>query len=109
MKKTILLAISLLIASAVSVQAADVTANWKKHCASCHGKDGKGKTKAGRKAKVKNLTDVKYQASFTDEKMHQQIKEGMTVDGKKKMKAYGDKLNEDEIKALVAFIRKFKK
>ena len=109
MKKTILLAISLIFASAASVQAADVTANWKKHCASCHGKDGRGRTKAGRKAKAKDLTDAKYQGKFTDEKMHQQIKEGMIVDGKEKMKAYGDKLNEDEIKALVAFVRKFKK
>lgn len=109
MKKTIVLAISLLISSAASLQAADVAANWKKHCGSCHGKDGKGKTKAGRKAKAKDLTDAEYQGKYTDEKMFQQIKEGMKVDGKEKMKAYGDKLNDDEIKALVAFVRKLKK
>ena len=95
---------------AASLGAADVKENWEKHCASCHGKDGKGETKAGRKADVKNLTDATYQASFTDEQMFKQIKEGMKdKNGKEKMKAFGGTLSDDEIKALVAFVRGFKK
>jgi mono/diheme cytochrome c family protein len=90
--------------------AADVQENWTKNCASCHGKDGKGETKAGKKAEVKDLTDATYQASFTDEQMIKQIKEGMKdKNGKEKMKPFGDKLNEEEIKALVAHVRSFKK
>jgi cytochrome c553 len=42
----------------------ETVALWKEHCASCHGMDGRGKTKAGRKAKVKDLTDKKYQAKL---------------------------------------------
>ena len=76
MKKTIVIAACLAIGTA-SLGAADVKENWEKHCASCHGKDGKGETKAGRKADVKNLTDATYQASFTDEQMFKQIKEGL--------------------------------
>lgn len=90
--------------------AADVQENWAKNCASCHGKDGKGETKAGKKAEVKDLTDATYQASFTNEQMFKQIKEGMKDKaGKEKMKSFADKLTDDEIKALVAHVRSFKK
>jgi cytochrome c553 len=89
---------------------AEVAENWTKHCTSCHGKDGKGQTKAGRAADVKDLTDAKYQATFTDEQMFKQIKEGMKdAKGKEKMKPFADKLSDDEIKALVAFVRGLKK
>ena len=90
--------------------AADVQENWAKHCASCHGKEGKGDTKAGKKADVKDLTDAKYQASFTDEQMFKQVKEGLKdKNGKEKMKAFGGALSEEEIKALVAHVRGLKK
>ena len=93
-----------------SVLAADVKENWEKNCASCHGKDGKGETKAGKKADVKDLTDAKYQASFTDEQMFQQNKDGMKdKSGKERMKPFRDKLSEDEIKALGTFVRTLKK
>jgi mono/diheme cytochrome c family protein len=99
-----------LVIGTVSLRAADVPENWEKNCASCHGKDGKGETKAGRKADVKNLTDATYQASFTDEQMFKQIKEGLKdKNGKEKMKAFGGKLSDEEIKALIAFVRGFKK
>ena len=90
--------------------AADVQENWTKNCAACHGKDGKGETKAGKKAEVKDLTDATYQASFTDEQMFKQIKEGMKdKSGKEKMKAFADRLTDEEIKALGAHVRSFKK
>lgn len=92
-----------------SAQAADVQENWAKNCMSCHGKDGKGETKAGKKAQVKDFTDVAYQTSLTDEKMFKQIKEGMKENGKERMKPYGDKLSDDEIKALIKHIRAYKK
>ena len=88
---------------------ADVAENWAKNCAACHGKDGKGETKAGRKAGVKDQTDAKYQATLTDEKMFEAVKNGLKEDGKEKMKPFGDKLSDDEIKALVAHVRSFKR
>src|SRR5919108_3615290 len=85
-----------------SLAAADAQENWTKHCGSCHGKDGKGQTKAGRLANVKDLTDPKYQESFTDEQAYRQIKEGMKDKaGKEKMKPFGDQLSDEEIKAIV--------
>jgi cytochrome c553 len=90
-------------------RAADVQANWAKHCASCHGKDGKGQTKAGRMAGVKDQTDAQYQSGLADDKMFAAIKDGLTADGKEKMKPFKDKLSDDEIKALVAHVRTLKK
>lgn len=84
----------------------DTVALWKEHCSSCHGKDGKGKTKAGRKAKVKDLTDKKYQASFTDTEGFLHTKNGMKDDkGKEQMKPFGEELKDDQIKQLVKFSR----
>lgn len=109
-RKQILAVVIALGACVGMCQAADVAENWTKHCGSCHGKDGKGDTKAGRKADVKDLTDAKYQAGFADEQMFKQIKEGLKdKNGKEKMKAYGGTLSDEEIKALVAFVRGLKK
>jgi len=88
---------------------ADVGANWTTHCASCHGKDGKGQTKAGRMAGVKDQTDAQYQAGLKDDKIFTSIKEGLKDGAKEKMKPFKDKLNDDEIKALIAHVRSFKK
>lgn len=110
MKKLILLTATLtahLLAG--TALAADVQANWTKHCASCHGKDGKGQTKAGKMAGAKDQTDATYQATLKDDKMFASIKQGLKEDGKEKMKPFGDKLSDDEIKALIAHVRSFKK
>jgi len=109
-RRTAAVAAALLFTWACSSHAADVAANWNTHCASCHGKTGKGDTKAGKKADVKDLTDAKYQGTLTDDQMFKQIKEGMKdKNGKEKMKAYGGTLSDDEIKALVAHVRTLKK
>ena len=113
--KKILVLIALATAASLHVSAADatkadVTENFTKNCASCHGKDGKGETKAGRTAGVKDFTDAKYQLTLKDDGMAKQIKEGMKDDkGKELMKAFADKLTDAEIKDLVAYIRAFNK
>ena len=89
--------------------AADATANWDKHCLKCHGKDGKGNTRMGRQSGAKDYTDPKVQESMKDENAIKIIKEGLVEKGKKKMDPYGDKLSDDEIKALIAYMRAFKK
>jgi len=102
--------ISGLIAALTSITiAADAKANWEKHCQKCHGADGKGQTKMGRQSGAKDYTDSKVQAELTDEKAIKIIKEGLVEKGKKKMDPYGDKLTDDEIKALLTHIRGFKK
>ena len=109
MKAIVSIALSLLLASSISVRAADAKANWDANCAQCHGKDGKADTKMGKTLNAKDLTDAKVQAEFTDAKATQSIKEGVKENGKTTMKAFGGKLSDDEIKALVAYVRTLKK
>ena len=92
-----------------SAAAGDATELWAHNCAACHGKDGMGQTMMGNKLNIKDLTYPKIQASFTDEQATKTIKEGFTdQSGMVKMKAFTDKLSDDEIKDLVAKVRSFK-
>jgi mono/diheme cytochrome c family protein len=109
MKIIITLSISILIAAPLAVRAADAKTNWANNCAQCHGPTGKGDTKMGKMVGAMDLTDPKKQASFTDAKATQSIKEGVKQNGKTTMKAFGGKLSDDEIKALVAYVRSLKK
>lgn len=105
----LLLAVGLLAALPVAGSAAEVTELWATHCASCHGKDGKGQTKAGRMAGAKDQTDPAYQATLNDERSFKSLKEGLKDGTKEKMKPFKEKLSDDEIKALIAQVRSFKK
>ena len=104
-----LLIITVFIAVANSVRAGDVKEIWEKNCASCHGKDGKGETKMGRKAGAKDYTDPKVQAEMQEDKAPQKIKEGIKDKGKEVMKPFADKLTDEEIKGLIGIMRSFKK
>ena len=100
---------ALITAGAALVLAAPVAENWENHCQKCHGADGKGQTKAGRKLNVKDYTDAKVQAEMKDADIIKSTADGVTDKaGKEKMKAYKDELSPAEIKELVAYIRKFK-
>jgi mono/diheme cytochrome c family protein len=109
MKAIVIITVSLFAASAISARAADAKANWDANCAQCHGKSGNADTKMGKTLNAKDLTDPKVQAAFTDAKATQSIKEGVKENGKTTMKAFGGKLTDDEIKALVAYVRTLKK
>lgn len=109
MKKTIIIAAAVLIAALTSARAGDVKANWEKHCVKCHGADGKGETKMGKKLEIKDYTDAKIQAGMKDDEMFKAVKEGKRdKDGKTRMKP-AENLTDDEIKELVAHVRAFKK
>jgi mono/diheme cytochrome c family protein len=109
MKTIIALTSGVLILAPISTRAADAKSNWDANCVQCHGKDGKADTKMGKMLSAKDLTDPKVQAEFTDAKATQSIKEGVKQNGKTTMKAFGGKLSDDEIKALVAYVRTLKK
>jgi cytochrome c553 len=109
MKKTLLLILAFSVPGLISAWAADAKENWAKTCVKCHGEDGKGQTKMGIKAGAKDLTEAKFQADLKDEQAFKAIKEGIKdPDGKIKMKP-AEGLSDDEIKALVAHVRTFKK
>jgi mono/diheme cytochrome c family protein len=94
---------------ATSGLAAPAAENWENHCAKCHGADGKGQTKAGKKLKLKDYTDAKVQEEMSDADILKYINEGAKDDaGKEKMKAYKTELSAEEISDLAAYVRKFK-
>ena len=94
--------------SALSANAADAKETYEKDCAKCHGKDGKGKTKMGEKYNAKDYTDAKVQEELKDDAAIKAIKEGYKdKDGKQVMKP-AEGLSDEEIKGLVAYMRKFK-
>src|SRR6266508_6383620 len=109
MKTIVTVTIALFAVSAFSLRGADVKTNWANNCAQCHGKDGRADTKMGKQLNAKDLTDPKVQAAFTDAQATKSIKEGVKQNGKTTMKAFGGKLTDDEIKALVAYTRTLKK
>jgi mono/diheme cytochrome c family protein len=109
MKTIVTVVLSLYIALTWSMQAADPKTNWANNCAQCHGPTGKGDTKMGKMLNAMDLTDPKKQASFTDAKAAAAIKDGVKQNGKTTMKAFAGKLTDDEIKALVAYVRSLKK
>ena len=109
MKTITVLTITLLIAAPLSLRAADAKTNWANNCAQCHGASGKGDTKMGKILNAMDLTDPKKQASFTNAKAATAIKDGVKQNGKTTMKAFGGKLTDDEIKALVVYVRTLKK
>jgi mono/diheme cytochrome c family protein len=109
MKVIASIVITLLVASAMSLRAADAKANWDANCVQCHGKTGSADTKMGKQLNAKDLTDPKVQAAFSDAKAAESMKNGVKENGKTTMKAFAGKLTDDEIKALVAYVRTLKK
>ncbi|SDS43569.1 cytochrome c [Opitutus sp. GAS368] len=95
--------------AALTAYGADAGTNWTESCAKCHGADGKGDTKMGRKLSIADLTDPKTQAKFTNEEAFKSIKSGRTDEnGKTTMKAV-EGLTDEDINSLVAHVRTLKK
>jgi len=82
----------------------DAKALFTKECATCHGKDGQAKTFKAKFNHARNLTEAKWQAEVTDERLFNSIH-----NGKGKMPAFGKKLSDSQINALVAFVRILKR
>ena len=88
------------------VRAAGGEELFVKHCALCHGKDGKAQNPAARKLGVKDLSTSKA----TDDEIEKQVTEGKKDDrGNLKMPPFKDKLTSAEIKSLIAVAKSFRK
>ena len=105
----ILLTTLALAATTAALSAADAAANWDKNCKACHGADGKGETPMGKKLALKDFTDAKYQATFTDAAGHQGHQGRRQRRRQDQDESLAEDLNDDDIKALVAKVRAFKK
>ena len=109
MKKLLTLTVVILAGMALTAGAADAKALYEKECTKCHGADGKGDTKMGKKLGAKDYSTAKVQEEMKDDKAFKAIKEGLkSEDGKSLMKPI-EGVTDDEIKALVKHMRTFKK
>jgi mono/diheme cytochrome c family protein len=96
-----------MLSFANSPAAADARGNYKKHCTSCHGPDGKAQTRLGRKSGAKDLSDKSAIAKLSDEEIFRTIKEGRkNAKGEEKMEPFGGEMSDAEITELVAFVRR---
>jgi len=102
--------IPVIVATALTIgsnaKAADGAAIYSKECAKCHGADGKGDTKMGKKLKIKDLT-VEV-AKLSDERIAASIKEGVNEGDKVRMKPIKG-LGDADIAAVVAYVKGLKK
>jgi mono/diheme cytochrome c family protein len=98
------LVLSVLLLALPSAFAADDAATlYKGKCAMCHGADGTGNTPAGKKLNARDFSSPEV-AKETDAQLLETMK-----NGKNKMPAYKDKLKDDELKSLVAYVRELGK
>ncbi len=80
--------------------------NFETHCVDCHGADGKGQIRLGRKLGARDLTDGRAMSKISDNDAFKAIKFGRKSNkGEEKMDAFADGLSDKEITELVAFVR----
>jgi cytochrome c553 len=109
MKKLMILGLACFAVTVLSARAEEARANYEKDCLKCHGADGKGETKMGRKLGAKDYTTAKVQDALTDEAAFKAIKEGFKDKEEKIVMKPSGELSDGNIKALVAYLRAFKK
>jgi len=76
---------------------------YSQYCVSCHGRNGAAQTRRGKTNHARNLKDAEWQARVSDERIFNSI-----MNGKGKMPGYSKKLSEQEIDALVSYVRSLK-
>ena len=98
MMKSVLasLAASVAVVLALPAAASEASDLFSTRCASCHGPDGKGKTKMGEKLGVPDLTTLKASPAEMEKAIS---------DGKGKMMAYKGKLTPEQIKAVSGYVK----
>lgn len=85
--------------------AAKTASLFAHHCARCHGADGRGETSLGKTMNAPDFTDAEWQKEHASSR---RLAESI-ASGRKGMPAFGKKLNREEIAALAAYVRRFKK
>ena len=94
-------------APAPSEQVAAGQQLYLKNCASCHGRNGQGGPGNDLIPAAPSLTGDKWDHGSTDQAIFDNIKNGIAPDFN--MVPFKDKLKDDEIKSIVAFIRSLDK
>ncbi len=108
MKLTAGAILTIAVFAASTTLAADGKALYEQHCIKCHGADGKGETKMGKKMEAKDYSNPKAWEGLTDAKAIKAVKEGFKVDGKVIMKPT-EGVSDEDAKAIVEYMKTLKK
>jgi mono/diheme cytochrome c family protein len=84
--------------------AADAGTIYSRQCVSCHGRDGRGRTRKGRRTHARDMTNASWQDDVSDERLFNSIS-----NGRGKMPAFRKKISENDIDALVAYVRRMRR
>ena len=84
--------------------AADAGTIYTRQCVSCHGRDGRGRTRKGRRTHARDMTNASWQDDVSDERLFNSIN-----NGRGKMPAFRKKISENDIDALVAYVRRMRR
>ena len=86
----------------VPLPASEAESLFNQHCARCHGSDGRAYMKVGEVGVVRSFTDRRWQAEVSDRRLINSI-----TRGRGGMPSFKGRLSRKQIKALVAYVRKF--
>lgn len=109
MKRILVITLAALAISASSTFAADVKGLYEKECTKCHGDDGKGQTKMGKKLGAKDYSDPKVVAEMKDDAAFKAIKDGLKDKEDKTLMKPLEGASDADIKALVEYMKTFVK
>lgn len=84
--------------------AADAATIYNGQCVSCHGRDGRGRTRKGRQTRARDMTNPSWQDDVSDERLFNSMS-----NGRGKMPAFRKKISENDIDALVAYVRRMRR
>jgi mono/diheme cytochrome c family protein len=93
--------VALALVAPPTASGADAAAIFKKKCAACHGKDGQP-NKVFAKQGVRSFKDAEWQKATEDAQLEESIRKGKKGT---MMASFEKQLSDEEIKALVAYIR----
>ena len=82
----------------------DTKTLYDARCAKCHGSNGRAKSLRGKVDHARDFTDAGWQSNVSDERLFNSI-----TNGRGKMPAFKKKLSEQQIDALVTYVRQFKR
>jgi len=101
----LVLAAALLAAAAGSLRAGDGPAIYQAQCAACHGPDGRGLTREGKRLGAHDLAESR----IPDAEIARRITEGTKdATGRVRMPAFRDQLDDAEIRDLVLAVKAFR-
>ena len=107
------LAATIVVASAAIVRAADsapAARDYSRYCTNCHGAKGRGDGPQARQleAPPDDLSDCSATGKVSDDQFFKVIKQGGLAAGMSaEMPAWGGALDDTQIHALVAYVRRF--